>query len=143
MNITYTMAGEHLMPDLVLPEGQMEAQGIWAIRRRNFLKEECRPVYYSMMTSGRLAAHLAKTQQEAERYFQLCLFDAVNLCGCLVGKRSPYDDVLHLAPFLLHIRYKSNLCPRPYEVVLRVSGFEVGIAHQVIGEKTDAAFEGH
>ena len=53
-----------------------------------------------------------KTQQEAERYFQLCLFDAVNLCGCLVGKRSPCDDVLHLAPFLLHIRYKRNLCPR-------------------------------
>ena len=90
-----------------------------------------------------LDAEKRKTQQEAERYFQLCLFDAVNLCGCLVGKRSPYDDVLHLAPFLLHIRYKSNLCPRPYEVVLRVSGFEVGIAHQVIGEKTDAAFEGH
>ena len=84
-----------------------------------------------------------KTQQEAERYFQLCLFDAVNLCGCLVGKRSPCDDVLHLAPFLLHIRYKRDLCPRTYEVVLRVSGFEVGIAHQVIGEKTDAAFEGH
>ena len=90
-----------------------------------------------------LDAEKRKTQQEAERYFQLCLFDAVNLCGCLVGKRSPCDDVLHLAPFLLHIRYKRDLCPRPYEVVLRVSGFEVGIAHQVIGEKTDAAFEGH
>ncbi|MFR4017757.1 MAG: TnpV protein [Clostridia bacterium] len=71
MNITYTMAGEHLMPDLVLLEGQTEPQGIWAIRRRNFLKEECRPVYYSMMTSGRLAAHLAKTQQEAEEMMEL------------------------------------------------------------------------
>ena len=71
MNITYTMAGEHLMPDLVLPEGQTEAQGIWAIRRRNFLKEECRPVYCSMMTSGRLAEHLAETQQEAEEMMEM------------------------------------------------------------------------
>ena len=71
MNITYTMAGEHLMPDLVLPEGQMKAQGIWAIRRKNFLKEECRPVYYSMMTSGRMAEHLAKTQQEAEEMMEM------------------------------------------------------------------------
>ena len=73
MNITYTRGGEQMIPDLVLPEGQMEAQGIWAIRRRNFLKEECRPVYYSMMTSGRLAEHMAKTQQEAEEMMEtLC-----------------------------------------------------------------------
>ena len=71
MNITYTKTGEHLIPDLVPPEGQIEAQGIWAIRRRNFLKEECRPVYYSMMTSGRLAAHLAETQQEAEEMMEM------------------------------------------------------------------------
>ena len=71
MDITYTREGDQMIPDLVLSEGQMEAQGIWAIRRRNFLKEECRPVYYSMMTSGRLAAHLAKTQQEAEEMMEM------------------------------------------------------------------------
>ena len=71
MNITYMRKGDQMVPDLVLPEGQIEAQGIWAIRRRNFLKEECRPVYYSMMTSGRLAAHLAETQQEAEEMMEM------------------------------------------------------------------------
>ena len=71
MNITYTREGDQMIPDLVLPEGQTEAQGIWAIRRKNFLKEECRPVYYSMMTSGRLAEHLAETQQEAEEMMEM------------------------------------------------------------------------
>ena len=71
MNITYTREGDQMIPDLVLLEGQTEAQGIWAIRRRNFLKEECRPVYYSLMTSGRLAEHLKKTQQEAEEMMEL------------------------------------------------------------------------
>ena len=71
MNITYTKEGDQMIPDLVLLEGQTEAQGIWAIRRRNFLKEECRPVYYSLMTSGRLAEHLKKTQQEAEEMMEL------------------------------------------------------------------------
>ena len=71
MNITYTREGDQMIPDLVLLEGQMEAQGIWAIRRKNFLKEECRPVYYSMMTSGRLAEHLAETQQEAEEMMEM------------------------------------------------------------------------
>ena len=71
MNITYTREGDQMIPDLVLLEGQTEAQGIWAIRRRNFLKEECRPVYYSMMTSGTLAAHLAEMQQEAEEMMEL------------------------------------------------------------------------
>ena len=71
MDITYTREGNQMIPDLVLSEGQMEAQGIWAIRRRNFLKEACRPVYYSMLTSGRLAAHRAKTQQEAEEMMEL------------------------------------------------------------------------
>ena len=63
--------GGQMSPDLMLPEGQTEAQGIWAIRRRNFLKEECRPVYYSLMTSGRLAEHLAKTQREAEEMMEM------------------------------------------------------------------------
>ena len=48
-----------------------------------------------------------------------------------------------ISPHFFSISATSAICPRPYEVVLRVSGFEVGIAHQVIGEKTDAAFEGH
>ena len=71
MNITYTRKGEQMLPDLAISEEPIEVKGIWAIRRKNFLKEECRPVYYSMMTSGRLAAHLAKTQQEAEEMMEL------------------------------------------------------------------------
>ena len=71
MNITYSRQGDQMIPDLVLSERQTEAQGIWAIRRRNFLKEECRPVYYSMMTSGRLAEHLAEAQQEAEEMMEM------------------------------------------------------------------------
>ena len=71
MNITYTRKGEQMLPDLAISEEPIEVKGIWAIRRKNFLKEECRPVYYSMMTSGRLEAHLAKTQQEAEERMEL------------------------------------------------------------------------
>ena len=91
MNITYTKKGAQMIPDLVLLEGQIEAQGIWAIRRRIFLKEECRPVYYSMMTSGRLAAHLAKTQQEAEEMMEL-------LCRQMAEREHVTEDLKEADP---------------------------------------------
>ena len=62
-----------MLPDLAIPEEPIEATGIWAIRRRKFLKEERRPGYYSLLTSCQLTEHLARCQQEAEEMMEaLC-----------------------------------------------------------------------
>ncbi|MEI3503522.1 MAG: hypothetical protein V8Q42_07675 [Anaerovoracaceae bacterium] len=72
MNITYTREGNSDDPDLVLLEGQTEATGIWAIRRRRLSEGG---VQTSLLQHddcpGRLAEHLAKTQQEAEEMMEM------------------------------------------------------------------------
>ena len=87
MSITYIRKGEQMLPDLAIPEEPIEVKGIWAIRRRNFLREERRPVYYSLLTSCQLAEHLVRCQQEAEEI--VTIGDAVEtLRRATKGKRN-------------------------------------------------------
>lgn len=67
---TYTQIGDYLLPDLSLPaETQTGNIGVWASRRKRYLKQHHKVLYYNLLTSGKLHSHLADTEEQAQRLF--------------------------------------------------------------------------
>ena len=69
---TYTILGDYCLPDLTLPPEEERHIGVWAHRRRQYLKQHHKILYYNLLTSGKLHSHLADVEKEAqELFFQL------------------------------------------------------------------------
>ena len=62
---TYTRQGDYLLPDIKLPEQPEYEIGVWGQRRRRFLKEHHRILYYNMMTKCTLYPRLAELDWKA------------------------------------------------------------------------------
>ena len=68
--ITYTKQGDYNLPDLKLPEQDEREIGIWGARRRRYLKEHHRILYYNLLTSCKLHDHLADVNEEATKMYE-------------------------------------------------------------------------
>lgn len=66
---TYTMQGDYCLPDLTLPAEEERHIGVWAHRRRQYLKQHHKILYYNLLTSGKLRFHLADVEEEAQSLF--------------------------------------------------------------------------
>lgn len=66
---TYTMQGDYCLPDLTLPAEEERPIGVWAHRRRQYLKQNHKILYYNLLTSGKLHSHLADVEEEAQELF--------------------------------------------------------------------------
>jgi hypothetical protein len=70
MGGTYLEVGDYLIPNLSLPEDtDVRPIGVWGERRRRYLKEHRKVLYYNLLTSGTLHSHLADINDEAEEMF--------------------------------------------------------------------------
>ena len=67
--ITYTRQGDYNLSDLKLPEQKPREIGIWGQRRRRYLKEHHKILYYNLLTSCKLHDHLADVNEEAEEMY--------------------------------------------------------------------------
>jgi hypothetical protein len=67
MDVTYHWEGEYLTPNLVPPESV--PVGVWGQRRRKYLREQKKPLYTAWLLSGKLDAHLAEIDRQAEDMF--------------------------------------------------------------------------
>ena len=66
---TYTMQGNYCLPNLTLPPEEERPVGVWAQRRRQYLKQHHKILYYNLLTSGKLYCHLADVEEEAQTLF--------------------------------------------------------------------------
>ena len=66
---TYTMQGDYCLPDLTLPAEEERLIGVWAQRRRQYLKQHHKILYCNLLTSGKLHSHLADVEEEAQTLF--------------------------------------------------------------------------
>lgn len=66
---TYTMQGDYCLPDLTLPAEEERLIGVWAQRRRQYLKQHHKIPYYNLLTSGKLRFQLADVEKEAQSLF--------------------------------------------------------------------------
>lgn len=67
--IRYELQGDYYLPCLKLPESDDRPIGIWGKRRRRYLKEYHRILYYNLLTKGKLHDHLAEINEEATAMF--------------------------------------------------------------------------
>ena len=69
MGGTYTMQGDYCLPNLTLLAKEERPIGVWAQRRRQYLKQHHKILYYNLLTSGKLHSHLADVEKEAQSLF--------------------------------------------------------------------------
>lgn len=66
---TYTRQGDYCLPDVCLPPEEKRPIGIYGQRRRAYLKEHQRVLYYNLLTAGTLNGHLADIEEQAQELF--------------------------------------------------------------------------
>ena len=71
MEITYTMQGDYLLPNLTLPEQETREIGIWGQRHKRYLLNHHKVRYYNLLTSCKLTYYLADINEQAENMYQL------------------------------------------------------------------------
>lgn len=65
----YVVQGDYLLPNLSLPTEEEKPIGVWGQRRRRYLKEHHKVLYYNLLTAGKLNAHLADIEEQAQILF--------------------------------------------------------------------------
>ena len=68
-NITYTVQGDYLLPDLTLPEQKKVEIGVFGQRHKNFLLNHHKVRYYNLLTSCKLSEYLADVDERANEMF--------------------------------------------------------------------------
>ena len=66
---TYTRQGDYCLPNVCLPPEEKSPIGIYGQRRRAYLKEHHRVLYYNLLTAGMLDGHLADIEEQAQELF--------------------------------------------------------------------------
>ena len=66
---TYTRQGDYYLPDVCLPPEEERSIGIYGQRRRTYLKEHHRVLFYNLLTAGALDGHLADIEEQAQEFF--------------------------------------------------------------------------
>ena len=69
MGGTYTQQGDYILPNLTLPTKEKQPIGIWGQRHARYLKRYYKILYYNLLSSGKLNAHLAEIDRQAEEIF--------------------------------------------------------------------------
>lgn len=69
MGGTYRQEGDYLLPNLTVPVEPEQPIGGWGQRRRKYLKECHRALYYNLLIAGKLHTHLAEIDRQAETMF--------------------------------------------------------------------------
>ncbi len=67
--IGYILQDGYYLPDLALLAEREQPIGIWGQRRRRYLKEHHRILYYNLLTACKLSEHLADVDRQAEELF--------------------------------------------------------------------------
>lgn len=65
MEVTYTMQGDYLIPDLTVPESPK--LGKYGMLRRTFLREHRDGIYTGMLLNGTLNSHLEEVDRQAQK----------------------------------------------------------------------------
>lgn len=109
MGGTYTQVGDYLLPNLILPEQQDQALGVWGQRHARYLKQHHKIIYMNLLTSGKLNDYLVDIENQAENLFlQLVkqLAESENITEELKAK----DQMEWVAQM-------NNVCNRAREIV--------------------------
>ena len=117
--ITYTRQGDYLLPDLTLPEQDHREIGVWGERRRRYLMNHHKILYYNLLTSCKLHDHLADVNEEAAEMFDRLVKQ--------LSEKEGVTEQLKAEDQLLWARCMNNIRNRAQEIVNRELLFNFNI----------------
>lgn len=109
--ITYAEINGINYPNLALPEQPKVNIGKYGQMRLDYLKKHRRGTYTTLLTEGRLSAHLSAVDREARSQVEF-LIEAL-------AKKRGIDENLKINNLLLWVREMNNCKASAEEVVLR------------------------
>lgn len=109
MEITYTMQGDYLLPNLTLPEQETREIGIWGQRHKKYLLNHHKVRYYNLLTSCKLTDYLADINEQAENMYQ-------SLINQLAEKEGVIEQLKATDP-MLWVQKMNNIRIRASEIV--------------------------
>ena len=107
--ITYQRKGDYLFPNLVI-ESSPVSYGRYGMLRRQFLKENRKSWYQSMLLSGKLDSHLKEIDQRANEQMEETMRQMAKIEG--VTEKLKADDPLNW------VARMNNIQNRAEEIVL-------------------------
>ena len=107
--ITYTRQGDYNLPNLTLPKQDNREIGIWGARRRRYLKNHHKILYYNLLTSCKLHDHLADINEEAEEMYSQLVNQIAELEG--ITEQLKADNQM------LWVQRMNSVCSRAQEIV--------------------------
>ena len=114
--ITYTERDEIFYPNLSLPEQPDCPIGKYGQMRLDFLKKHRRGTYTTLMTEGRLSAHLSAINQEARSQIEYLTAE--------LAKNRGIDEDLKASNPLLWVQERSNCKAQAEEIVIQGVGYQ-------------------
>ena len=107
--IGYHLEGDYWIPDLIAPESPVI--GIWGERRRRFLRDHRRPVYSSLLMTGKLNTHLQEVDQSAS--------EMEERLTAQLAEREHVTEVLKAEDQMAWVRAMNSIRCRVEEIVRR------------------------
>ena len=82
MEITYTMQGDYLLPNLTLPEQDNRPIGLWGKQHLRYIKHHRPILYTNLLTKCKLNEYLADIDVQAEKMFDRLVKALAKEEGC-------------------------------------------------------------
>lgn len=109
MNLTYTMQGDYLLPNLEVPESPKV--GKYGMLRRSFLRSHKQALYTGMMLEDTLNSHLEQVDKEANMLLEKLMTQMMQEQGLTEDLKSRNQ--------MLWVQQMNNLRQSAEEVVLK------------------------
>ena len=107
---TYTQIGDYMLPDLLPAEEEKKANiGIWAMRRKRYLKQNHKVIYYNLLTSSKLNSYLTDIEEQAQNLFSRLVKD--------LAEKENVTEELKAIDMILWVQKMNNIRNRATEIV--------------------------
>ena len=82
MEITYTMQGDYLLPNLTLPEQDNRPIGLWGQQHLRYIKRSRPILYTNLLTKCKLNEYLADIDEQAQKMYDELVQSFAKEEGC-------------------------------------------------------------
>ena len=103
---TYTRQGDYCLPDVCLPPEEERPIGVYGQRRRAYLKEHHRVLYYNLLAAGMLDGHLADIEEQVQELFSRMVKQHAVADGVTEALKA--DDPMAWVRKMNGIRHRAN-----------------------------------
>ena len=105
----YELRGDYYIPCLTVPAQEERPIGIWGQRHLQYIKQERKPLYTELLTSGRLNTYLADINEQATAQMRLLITQ--------MAEREGVTEQLKAQDQMLWVQRMNNIRDRAMEIV--------------------------